>query len=66
MSLARPGSNDLQPALGAELEERVGLEPRLLGLPVLAGADRGLHAVERQRDQVVVGLVVRLLPGLRA
>ena len=51
----------LQPPLGAELEERVGLEPRLLGLAVLAGADGGLHAVERERDQVVVGLVGRLL-----
>ena len=54
-----------QPPLGAELEERVGLQPRLLGLAVLAGADRGLHAVERERDQVVVGLVGLLRPRLR-
>ena len=63
MSVARPGVDRLQPPLGAELEERVGLEPGLLGLAALAGADRGLHAVERQRDQVVVGVVGRLLPG---
>ena len=35
-----PGSKAAQPPLGAELEERVGLEPRLLGLLVLAGARR--------------------------
>ena len=51
-----------QPALRAELEERVGLQPRLLGLAVLAGAGGGLHAVERERDQVVVGLVGLLGP----
>ena len=56
------GVERLQPPLRAELEERVGLEPRLLGLAALAGADRGLHAVERQRDEVVVGVVGRLLP----
>ena len=60
----QPGVERLQPPLGAELEERVRLEPRLLGLPVLLGADRGLQPVERERDQVVVGLVVRLLPRL--
>ena len=54
-----------QPPLRAELEERVRLQPRLLGLAVLAGADRGLHAVERERDQVVVGLVGLLRPRLR-
>ena len=54
-----------QPALGAELEERVGLQARLLGLAVLAGAGGGLHAVEREPDQVVVGLVGLLGPGLR-
>ena len=56
------GVERLQAPLGAELEERVGLEPGLLGLAALAGADRGLHAVERERDQVEVGLVGRLLP----
>jgi hypothetical protein len=54
-----------QPALGAELEERVGLQPRLLGLAVLARAGGGLHAVQRERDQVVVGLVGLLRPRLR-
>ncbi len=54
-----------QAPLGAELEERVRLQPRLLGLAVLAGADGGLHAVERERDQVVVGLVGLLRPRLR-
>ena len=54
-----------QPPLGAELEERVGLQPRLLGLAVLAGAGGGLHAVERERDQVVVGLVGLLGPFRR-
>ena len=63
--MASPGLERLQPALGPELEERVGLEPGLLGLPVLLRADRRLHAVERQRDQVVVGLVVGLLPLVR-
>ena len=62
-SSARPGSKRAQPALRAELEERVGLQPRLLGLAVLAGAGGGLHAVERERDQVVVGLVGLLGPG---
>ena len=51
-----------QPALRAELEERVGLQARLLGLAVLAGAGGGLHAVQRERDQVVVGLVGLLGP----
>ena len=60
-----PGLERLEPPLGPELEERVGLEPRLLGLLVLLGADGRLEPVERQRDQVVVGLVVRLLPLLR-
>ena len=59
-----PGVERLQPPLGPELEERVRLEPRLLGLAVLAGAGRRLHAVERERDQVVVGLVGALLPRL--
>ena len=54
-----------QAQLGAELEERVRLEARLLGLAVLAGADGRLHPVERQRDQVEVGLGVVLLPLLR-
>ena len=62
---ARGRVERLQPPLGAELEERVGLQARLLGLAVLAGADGGLHAVERERDQVVVGLVGRLLPRRR-
>ena len=57
MSSARPWSKRAQAALGAELEERVGLQARLLGLAVLAGAGGGLHAVEREPDQVVVGLV---------
>jgi hypothetical protein len=48
--------------LRAELEEGVGLEARLLGLPPLAGRGRGLHSVERQIDQVEVGLRVGLLP----
>ncbi|MCX6956497.1 MAG: hypothetical protein NTV51_30560 [Verrucomicrobia bacterium] len=52
----------LQAALRAELEERVGLEARLLRLAVLPGADGGLHAVERQGDEVVVRLVGRLRP----
>ena len=60
-----PGVEGLEPPLGAELEEGVGLEPGLLrGLP-LAGTDRRLHAVERQVDEVVVGLVAALLPGGR-
>ena len=60
-----PWLERLEPPLGPELEERVGLEPRLLGLLVLLGADGRLEPVERQRDQVVVGFVVRLLPLLR-
>ena len=59
------GVERLQPPLGPELEERVRLEARLLGLLVLLRADRRLEAVERQRDQVVVGLVGRRLPLLR-
>ena len=62
-SVASPGSNALQPPLGPELEERICLQPRLLGLLVLPGGDGRLHAVERERDQVVVGLVGRLLPA---
>ena len=65
MSSARPGSKRAQAALGAELEERVGLQARLLGLAVLAGAGGGLHAVQREPDQVVVGLVGLLGPRLR-
>ena len=60
----QPGIERLQAPLGAELEERVRLQPCLLGLAVLAGAGRRLHAVERQGDQVVVGLVGALLPRL--
>ena len=59
------GVERLQPPLRPELEERVRLQARLLGLLVLGRADRGLHPVERERDEVVVGLVRRLLPLLR-
>ena len=62
----QPGVERLQAPLGPELEERVGLQARLLGLAVLAGAGGGLHAVERERDQVVVRLVGRLLSRPRA
>ena len=51
--------------LGAELEEGVGAQARLLGLLALARGDRGLHLVEADVDQVEVGLVVGLLPLLR-
>ncbi len=61
-SSARPGIERLQAPLGAELEERVRLQAGLLGLAELAGAGSGLHAVERDRDEVVVGLVGRRLP----
>ena len=57
-----PRVEGLQPPLGPELEERVGLQARLLGLAELAGAGGGLHAVQRDRDEVVVGLVGRRLP----
>ena len=56
------GGDRAQAELGPELEERVGLEPRLLGLPVFARRDRGLHAVEGEVDQVEVRLRVVLLP----
>ena len=59
------GVEGAQPPLRAELEERVRLQARLLGLAVLAGAGGGLHAIERQPDQVVVGLVGLLRPRLR-
>ncbi len=48
--------------LGAELEERVGGQAGLLGGLRLAGVDGGLHLVEADLDQVVVGLVAGLLP----
>jgi hypothetical protein len=51
-----------QAQLGPELEEGVGLQARLLRRGVLTGPDRGLHPVERDLDQVEVGLVVVLLP----
>ena len=59
------GRDRAQAQLGAELEEGVGLEPGLLGLGVLAGAHGALHAVERELDQVEVGLRVVLAPLLR-
>ena len=54
-----------QEALGAELEERVGGQPGLLGLLALARRDRGLHLVEADVDQVEVRLGARLEPLLR-
>ncbi len=59
------GRDRAQAQLGAELEEGIGLEPGLLGLGVLAGAHGALHAVERELDQVEVGLRVVLAPLLR-
>ena len=56
------GIEGLQAPFGAELEEGVGLQARLLGLPVLARAGGGLHAVQRQGDEVVVRLVGGALP----
>src|SRR3954471_14363278 len=53
------------PPPGPNPEEPDRPQPRLLGLAVLAGAGRRLHAVERERDQVVVGLVGLLRPRLR-
>ena len=58
------GGETAQALLGAELEERVGLDPRLLGDVVLAGLDGLLHAVERAGDEVEVGARVVRQPGL--
>ena len=54
-----------QPELGAELEERVGLEPGLLGRAVLAGAHGPDDPVERGPDDVEVGGRPGVLPLLR-
>jgi hypothetical protein len=48
------GIEGLQAAPGAGREERGGLEAGLLGPAVPPGGHRGLHAVEGQRDEVVV------------
>ena len=58
------GVERLQAALGPELEDRVELHPRLLGLPVAACRHLLLEAVERDLDQVEVALVGLLLPGV--
>ena len=59
------GREAAQALLGAELEERVGLDAGLLGDVVLPGLDRLLHAVERAGDEVEVGARVVRQPGLR-
>ena len=51
-----------QALLGAELEERIRLEPRLLRLPVLACAGCRDDAVERGPDDVEVGGGLSFLP----
>ena len=58
------GVERLQAALGPELEDRVELHPRLLGLAVAAGGHLLLEPVERDLDQVEVALVGLLLPGV--
>ena len=54
-----------QPLLRPELEEGVGLEPRLLRLRELAGGHRALEPVQRGRDDVEVRSRARVLPLLR-
>ena len=58
------GRKAAQALLGAELEECVGLDPRLLGDVVLTGLDGLLHAVERPGDEIEVGVRVVLEPWL--
>ncbi len=58
------GGEAAQPLLRPELEERVRLEPCLLGRRVLAGTDGVDDPVERRADDVEVGGGARVLPLL--
>jgi len=59
----RPGSKAFS-LISGRLEMHSG-QPRLLGGLRLAGGDGGLHLIEADLDQVVVGLVAGLLPRRR-